>query len=329
LVSAATGFYGGLMALTERSLRLDDAAWITAMLRAAEAVEPADEAFSEEEILDEMTRPGADLQRGSVAVFDGAEPVAFGALEVAADDDAWRAYLFGAVEPGHRHRGIGTRIVELLVDQARVWRDADRPDLPGELKMWVPEPRRGTAALAGSQGFASWRWFIQMRRELADPVPAPDDLPGYLIRTYTDADAEDARAAYNDSFADHWGSSSRDPENWRRQVVGTAFQAQHSYLALDRAGTVVGFVIVQEHPAETETHGFRTGYVHLVGTLRSARGQGIASTLLSRSLTSMAAAGYRRSELTVDAESPSGAGRIYERLGYQPFDRAQVFGRRF
>ena len=318
-----------VMHLHERPLRLDDSAAITALLRAVEQAEPTDEVYSEEDVVEEMSGQGIDLQRGSVAVLDGDDLIAFGAVNITPSEEEWRANLFGAVHPERSRRGIGTRIVQLSVDQATAWRDADRPDLPGELRMWVPEQRVGTAALAVAQGFATWRWFLRMRRELAEPLPAPAEVAGYAIRGYTDADSEATRLAYNASFADHWGSSPRDPARWREDVVGTSFRPEHSYLAVGDTGAVDGFVIVDEFVAETETFGFRTGYVHLVGTVRSARGKGIASALLTRALTSMAADGYRRSELGVDAASPTEAGRVYERLGYRPVDRSQVFGRTF
>jgi len=317
------------MHLHERPLRLDDAPAITALLRAVEQAEPTEEAYSEDDVVEEMSGQGIDLQRGSVGVLDGDDLIGYGAVSASPSDEAWRANLFGAVHPDHTHRGFGTRILQLSVDQAMAWRDADRPDLPGELKMWVPEQRVGAAALAASQGFSTWRWFLRMRRELDDPLPVPTEVPGYAIRGFTDADSEGTRLAYNASFADHWGSSPRDPARWREDVVGTPFRAEHSYLAFGDAGAVVGFVMVDEFVAETEAFGFRTGYVQLVGTVRTARGKGIASALLSRALASMAADGYRRSELGVDAASPTEAGRVYERLGYRPIDRSQVFGRRF
>ena len=317
------------MRLTERPLRLDDARAITELMRAVEQAEPTNQAYSEEDVIEEMTGQGIDLHRGSVGVLDGDELIAFGTLSVIPSEETWRADLFGAVRPDRSRRGIGTRIVKLSADQATVWRDADRPDLPGELRLWVPEQRVGTAALALAQGFATWRWFLRMRRELAEPLPDAAEVAGYTIRGYTDADCEATRLAYNASFADHWGSSPRDPARWREDVVGTPFRPEHSFLALDERDAVAGFVIVDEFAAETEAFGFRPGYIHLVGTVRSSRGRGIASALLVRALTSMAADGYRRSELGVDAASPTEAGRVYERLGYRPVDRSQVLGRTF
>jgi hypothetical protein len=46
-------------------------------------------------------------------------------------------------------------------------------------------------------------------------------------------------------------------------------------------------------------------------------------------MESLAADGYRYAELGVDADSPTGAGRIYERLGFVTLDRDSVAGRRF
>ncbi len=85
-------------------------------------------------------------------MLDGDNLIGYGAVNVTPSDEEWRAYVFGAVHPAHTRKGLGSRILQLSVDQAMAWRDADRPDLPGELKMWVPEQRVGTAALARVAG---------------------------------------------------------------------------------------------------------------------------------------------------------------------------------
>ncbi len=91
---------------------------------------------------------------------------------------------------------------------------------------------------------------------------------------------------------------------------------------------IVGFVLSVEYDGDTELRGFRSGYLGRVGTLRRARGRGVASALIAATLRGMAADGYRCAELDVDAESPTGAGRIYERLGFTALDRSTLFGKR-
>jgi ribosomal protein S18 acetylase RimI-like enzyme len=54
----------------------------------------------------------------------------------------------------------------------------------------------------------------------------------------------------------------------------------------------------------------------------------VASALLARTLTGLAESGYRFAELGVDADSPTGAGRLYERAGFRTFTTSRVLGLR-
>jgi ribosomal protein S18 acetylase RimI-like enzyme len=57
------------------------------------------------------------------------------------------------------------------------------------------------------------------------------------------------------------------------------------------------------------------GYVWAIGVLRRGRRQGLAPALLTRAFAGFAAAGRPHVTLDVDAESLTGATRIYERAG--------------
>ena len=321
--------------LNLRALRPDDAPAVTSILAEMERREPVDEAYDEPEVVQEMSSPAIDLARGSVAVLDGDTLVAFGALSIGAPSATWKAALWGGVHPDHTHRGIGRRVIDHLVNRAREIRDADNPGAPGELKIWAESNRPGTAAVGTQAGFDTWRYFLRMRRDLGDPVaqlPPPD---GLVIRPYRDADDDAVRLLSNESFADHWGSTPMDAARWRAEFAdSTSFQPDQSFAALadpdtSIPGPVAGFVLTSEFHGDTEHRGYRTGYVARVGTSRSARGRGVASALLARTLTGLSESGYRFAELGVDADSPTGAGRLYERAGFLAFTTSQVLGRRF
>ena len=120
-----------------------------------------------------------------------------------------------------------------------------------------------------------------------------------------------------------------DLPRWRAEFSGSSsVRPGHSWVAVVD-GDIVSFALSSEFDGDTELRGFRTGYLARIGTLRRARGRGLAAALISRTLESMAADGYRRAELGVDADSPTGAGRLYERLGFTVADRGMVVGKRF
>ena len=61
-----------------------------------------------------------------------------------------------------------------------------------------------------------------------------------------------------------------------------------------------------------------------IGTLGSVRGRGIGSALLAHTMADLAAHGYPFVELNVDADSPTGAGRLYERAGFATVSRNEI-----
>ncbi|BDZ60078.1 GNAT family N-acetyltransferase [Barrientosiimonas endolithica] len=66
-------------------------------------------------------------------------------------------------------------------------------------------------------------------------------------------------------------------------------------------------------------------YVATVGTVAEARGRGLAQACLARSLRlAVDEGGFTRADLHVDSASPTGATRLYARLG---FETARVFAR--
>jgi mycothiol synthase len=317
-------------AYSSRPLVLDDAPEVTGVVAAAERAEPADENFTLEEIREELTLPGVELRRHSVGWFEGVTLVGYGMLHIRPSADVWTAYLSGAVHPAHQRRGLGSAIVSELADRARELRDQAQPTLPGELKIWIPSTRTGTAAMSTALGFETWRWYYRMRRPLDVHVPPPHVPSGIELRAYRPGDEEAVRLARNASFADHWGSTPTDPEHWHATFEASpSFRPSLSRVAVAEDGTVAAFVMILEFAGDTEFRGYRTAWVQLVGTVREARRAGLASALLLDSLADQAADGYRYSELGVDAESPTGAGRIYERLGFVTIERNREMGRRF
>ena len=208
-------------------------------------------------------------------------------------------------------------------------RDTDAPGLPGELKIWLDPERPRTVALVAAAGYETWRYFFRMRRDLRTPVPDVPAPAGVEIRRYRPADDDAVRLVSNESFADHWGSTPMDQERWRAEYAdSSSFRPEQSWVAL-LDGEVVSFVMTSEFEADTEQRGYPTGYIARVGTGRGARGRGIASALLARTLRGLAEAGYRYAELGVDADSPTGAGRLYERAGFVTIGRNPVAGKHF
>lgn len=315
--------------LATRPVTAGDAEAINEILAEAERAEPAGQHFDLDEVIQMLADPDLNLPRTSLALLDGDRLVGWGWVDRGPMNREWKAYLVGGIRPDHARRGLGRFLLEALAAKAEALRAEQAPQLPGKLKLWLPEGRRGVSALSDAAGFQTLRYFFEMRRDLVADPPERTPVPaGYRLVGW-DADLSEAvRLAHNEAFADHWDSEPLTAKRWRVAVTDSiGFRPETCRVAVTEDGRVGGYVITEEFAAETQANGFRTGYIALVGTVRSARGHGIASALLSSCLVALAEAGYRRAELVVDADSPTGAGRIYTRLGFGQIKRNRTTGR--
>lgn len=67
---------------------------------------------------------------------------------------------------------------------------------------------------------------------------------------------------------------------------------------------------------ENRVYGRRRGYTETICVRRPWRGRGLARALLARSLRMLQELGLSEAALTVDADSPSGALRLYKSMGF-------------
>ena len=124
------------------------------------------------------------------------------------------------------------------------------------------------------------------------------------------ADEEDVRLAHNSAFADHWGSAPMTAERWHDFYAGRPMRLGYSTIARNPDGDLVSYVLVGQYMDDE-------AYVDLVGTVAGARGRGVAGAALARTIELVRdVEGLRVLGLEVDSDSPTGATRLYERLGF-------------
>lgn len=325
-------------ALTRTPLTLEDVPALTALLNRVDAVEQSGEPAEEPSIREWLSMPDLDLARDSVAVREGEELLGFCAVDVSTAPDSEgrvRCQLMGTVDPARRRQGLGTELftwaearaaqlaaerhpdVEVAVFRVSGGRDPEvdgQADAATEAQANAPTvaPLIGGAEvrpLLAQRGYKRARSWLTMVRELPGAALPTVDLPGVRVSAPEDSEREATRLAHLDAFADHWGSAPVTAERWNIWWSSHTSRRELSSIAIDADGTVLGYVITSED---------KPGVLHiaLVGTRPSARGRGIARAVLARTLEAASQAGYSSAELEVDAESLTGATRLYDALGF-------------
>jgi ribosomal protein S18 acetylase RimI-like enzyme len=161
-----------------------------------------------------------------------------------------------------------------------------------------------------AQGYTHVRSIYVMRLVMDQPPQAAEPVEGLRVRTFVPG--RDERAAFEtveDAFRDLWG---RPPGDFERWLSMTELEREHPdlwFVAEDEgSGEMVGTCLARLIPGGG-------GWVDSVGVRRPWRGRGLALSLLQSAFGEFYRRGERDISLSVDADSPSGAPRLYTRAG--------------
>lgn len=276
-------------------------------------VDGTGEFYETEDLAEELDEHGFTPETDSWAVWEEDRLIAYGQLRVGLNPDhdgVVRCQLTGGVHPDWRGRGIGRELMDRMEARARDLAHARQPGVPARFRASGELEGSSVRRLLSHRGYAVVRYFNDLARPLpGDPPPVPDTGEVTLISP-TEEHKDRVRVAHNAAFRDHWGSSELSPERWHDFWAARSTKHELSSVALSPAGEVLAYVLAGQWVP-------RQLYVTIVGTTPAARGNGLAAACLARTLRLGGETGeFDSVELEVDSDSPTGATRLYERLGF-------------
>jgi mycothiol synthase len=302
-----------------RPIEKSDAADWAALLDDVQRTDQNGENYDAEDLVEELSDPQLDAERDTIGLWADGVLVATGVVR-------WRKNLIdvdrlnadGAVRPGWRRRGLGRALMSWMAGRARELHEEHHPDVAeAELNAGAVSTNSGAGALFAELDFEEARYFFEMKRPFETPLPAVEVPDGLRLVPFGPEYDEALRLVHNEVFLDHWGSTPSDENSWKVWVTGSrAFRAGISFLLLD-GQQIVAYATSFEYEADTAATGIREVYVGQVGTIRSHRKRGLAAVVLSAVMHEAERTGFRRASLGVDADNPTGALGLYERLGFQ------------
>ena len=294
-----------------RAASVEDAPAIAELVTEVTLAEIGMPSTTAEETRDALTSPGRDPALAD-ALLVGHEGTVVGYLEFEVATDPLQIDMLAFVRPHLWGRGLNAWLLRLGEERARARVEATGEDAPLRVASFTGnEP---AARLFASLGYAYVRTFWMMRVELEGTPPAPRVPDGIVIRTF-ERGRDEARvhAALAEAFADHWGSYSQPFEEWLHNDIegeGSAFDPSLWFLAID-GEEVVGAACCRASSPRSEG----TAQVADLAVRRPWRRRGVSLALLHTAFAEFHRRGIPRVELGVDAESPTGATRLYERAG--------------
>jgi len=192
----------------------------------------------------------------------------------------------------------------------------DTPDMK-MLEVWTKAEMNDWRKLAAANGYKDDWHLFEMRRPNLEDIPDHRLPPGIEIRPVTKENFrvvfEGAREAFKDE-------RSYTEERWGEEAYRRILEDPKLRLDLWQAAwageQVVGGVMIIINDEENAAFNRKRGWTEAVFVRRPWRKKGVASALLSNSLRVLKERGMEEAALGVDTDNPSGALRLYKRLGY-------------
>lgn len=291
---------------TMRHPTMADLEEVTELVRICEVAREGTAETTLDDIHTAWQMPNFDLTKDIWLVLSDEEKIV--GVAVLEHREHARLYTEGEVHPDYRSRGIGTYLLHLAQVRAQQHILLASPEARVTLNSGVNSKDETVIHLLEEHGFTRVRHFWRMAIEMDAAPPVPEWAEGITLRTFT---PEMARAVYEadeEAFQDHWGHMTSSFEMWEHWMVKReGFDPTLWFMAMD-GDEIAGFSLCRD---EKESG----GWVNVLGVRRPWRRKGLGRALLHHSFGEFYKRGIRNVYLGVDAQSLTGATRLYERAG--------------
>lgn len=280
-----------------------DAPAVVDLINAADAHDYGDVDMDIGDIREEWAALDLQTDAWLVESANGAELIGYASLTNKAKVQL-RASV--CVRPEQRRRGVGSELVRLVEERANEQVPLAPADARVLLVGWLKGSSEPQMRWARGLAYEFRRRFLRMRIEMTEPPPEPSWPDGISVRTYRPEDARRVFEVVEEAFSDHWGHVPGSFEDWMRRTGREDFDPSLWWLG------VQGDEIVGTSLCETMADG---GWVSSLCVRRPWRNRGLARAILLHSFAQFWKRNRRTVSLGVDADSLTGATRVYESVG--------------
>lgn len=252
--------------------------------------------------------------------------------QLAACVEAWiddklpvHPFIRACVNPDFIGRGLGTYITAWGEERCRQVIDT----LPADLRLAVRAMSFSTDQpahhLLTDMNWIHIRSFYTMRIDMMSAPPMPIWVDGINLRPYTSDNLREVYSAHREAFRDHFGHVEEPFESGLKQfkhVFEDNPQNDSSlwFIAWD-GNEIAGYCLCRAaSPSDHEA-----GFITILGVRRAWRKHGLGLAFLQHAFGEFHRRGQMHVELGVDANSLTGALRLYEGAGMYIHSQSDMF----
>lgn len=215
--------------------------------------------------------------------------------------------VYGYVHPEFQGRGLGAYLVAWGEDWTRGRMAFAPEEARVSVQHYINAPNADARRLLDDAGYTPVRSTYVMEIDLRQPPPDPAWPEGIAVRAFVPG--RDERAAFEaveDAFRDVWNRPRGTFDRFVGLTERETFDPSLWLLAMD-GWEIAGMVLAKVISCE--------GWVDVVGVRRPWRNRGLGLALLRHAFGEYHGRGVKKVGLSVDAESITGAPRLYQRAG--------------
>jgi ribosomal protein S18 acetylase RimI-like enzyme len=175
---------------------------------------------------------------------------------------------------------------------------------------YTAESDEAVRGLYESAGYKVIRLSYRMEIGFDAEPPEPQWPEGFSVRPMRPGEEERVYEVHQTSFEDAWMFQREPFEIWKHWFLKDAAFDPSLWFLAEAGDELAGIALTRE--AENEPG---LGWVRILGVVPQFRQRGLGQALLRHTFGEHARRGMERVGLGVDAESPTGAVRVYERAG--------------
>ena len=301
-----------------RPARIEDLEETVAVFNAASHSLIGIEKYPLDIIRMEWLEPGFNQETDSRVVTNAdGKIVAYGEVWDVSEPHV-NAYCWGRVHPEYTGKGLGSALLAWQEKRAHQAIDKAPPEARVVMTCSVPSIDQASQKLMLDTSFSLIRYSLRMVVELNEQPPDPKWSDGISIRTLQAHDVRAMIHAIDDAFKDHWGYVQHpfeiEYEQWKHYMENNPeFDPTLYFLAID--GDEIAGISICEPKCHDDQE---MGWVDILGVRRPWRRKGLGLALLHHSFGEFYLRGKRKVGLEVDAQSLTGATRLYSKAGMHP-----------
>jgi len=270
-----------------------------------------------DKLAERLSVPGLTLSEDARACYADGRLV--GWVHVTALPPYTQLELWGVVHPQHVGRGIGTQLVQWAQQRASEIAAHAAAGKQVVLRAKLMGADQRALPLFKSFGFRVVRHYQEMIIRLVGPPSAPAFPVGISVRTYRPSDDLEAICwANRQAFRDHWDYVEQPFEQslgrFRAMVRSPQFRPENWFIAYE-GNEIVGMALCRDAVPEDPN----MAWVDSLCVRRHWRRRGIGLALLQYAFRAFYLRGNTSVALGVDTQSLTGATRLYEKAGMEPY----------